>query len=389
MRRMLPILLLLAACKTTPPQGEVEDLGAMGRPLELEQREGARTAIAAEDAAGGKKSDVPDERSSSRVLAYVNGEVITYRAVLLKVGPQLAVLGEEGQRRQLEQQALLDILRDRVVYHAAVEAGVRMTRDQLDAEREKRMKGLRATGGTLEAFLAERGMTRREFDADLRREWSMQRFMMSALGLGGGDPRVRPMTDVFISPGQVRKYWERHPERYVEPAHADLHILRVKVDRRNPDREAAMVLAKEKADAAHRALVAGEDWVPVYRKTVGADAVAEDAYGLLSFQRGERAAWMEDFAFGNPKGTVCEEPVRVGTSFYVMVAAGFADERIVPYAEVQERVRSQLGQVRRGMASYEGELKLLEQAAVEPEERAADLRNLLRTSRRNLMNRLD
>jgi len=389
MRRilLLPTILLLAACPSVPPQGEVEDPAAMGRPLELEQREQARTAIKAD--ADSAPAAGPDARSSSRVLAYVNGEVITYRAVLLKVGPQLAVLGEEGQKRQLEDQALLDILRDRVVFHASVEAGVRMTRDQLDAERALRMKDLKANGGTLEAFLAERGMTRREYDQGIRREWSMQRFMMSALGLGGGDPRVRPMTDVFVSPDEVRKYWERHPDRYREPAHAELHILRVKADRATPDREAAVAAAKAKAEVAHKALLDGEDWVPVYRRTIGAEAAAEDAYGLLSFRRGERAAWMEEFAFGNPKGTVCEAPVPLGTSFVVMVAAGFAAERVVPYDEVQESVRSQLGQVRRQMASYEVELKLLERASVEPAERATDLRDLLRASRRDLMDRFD
>jgi len=359
----------------------------MGRPLELERREIARAVPAAEVEAEAKAARELDARSTSRVLAYVNGEVITYRAILLEVGPQLAVLGEEGQRAQLESQALLDILRDRVVYHAALEAGVRMSRDQLDAQRAQRTKELGASGGTLEAFLAERGMTRREFDEDIRREWSMQRFMMSALGLGGGDPRVRPMTDVFVSPREVQAYWTRNPDRYREPAHAELRLLRIRADRTNPDREAAMAEAEEKANAAHQALQAGEDWVPVYRRTIGEDAVAEDAYGLLSFQRGERAAWMEEFGFGNPKGTVCSEPKRIGTSFYVLVAEGFADDRLVPYKEVQDRVRTQLSQVRRGMASYEVELKLIERASIEPVERATDLRDMLRTSRRELMDR--
>ena len=75
----------------------------------------------------------PGDRSPSRVLAYVDGQVITYRDVLLRVGPQLAVLGEEDQRRELERGALQDILRDRVVYHAALQRGVEMPRDTLAA----------------------------------------------------------------------------------------------------------------------------------------------------------------------------------------------------------------------------------------------------------------
>jgi hypothetical protein len=391
MRRIIPFLLLLSACGSTPPQGQLEDPEAMGRPLELERREQARAATAkgpGDDTVTMTGSEpAQDERSSSRVLAYVNGEVITYRAVLLEVGPQLAVLGEESQRRELEQQALLDILRNRVVYHAALEAGVQMNRDQLDTERTRRLKDLAGTGGTLDAFLAERGMTRREFDEDIRREWTMQRFMSSAMGMGGGDRRVRPMVDTWVRPEDVRKYWERNPERYREAAHAKLYIMRIKADRANPDREAAVAEAGAKASEAHAALVGGEDWVPVYRRTVGPDVVAEDAYGLLRFQRGERAAWMEEFAFDNPKGSVCSEPRQTGTSFYVMVAAGSAEERIVPYDEVQEQVRQQLGQIKRSMASYEVELKLLERASVEPADKATGLREMLRTSRRDLMDR--
>ena len=87
MRRLIPLLVLLAAaCAQTKPVGEPADPTEMGRPRELEQREEARLAP--------EEGRAPDERSTSRVLAYVNGEVITYRDILLRAGPQLAVLGE-------------------------------------------------------------------------------------------------------------------------------------------------------------------------------------------------------------------------------------------------------------------------------------------------------
>ena len=381
MRRLIPILILLlaAACSQTRPIGELENPDEMARPLELEQREAARLAPEVERA--------PDEFSTSRVIAYVDGEVITYRDILLRAGPQLAVLGEEDQKGMLERETLMTILRDRVVYHAAVERGVGMTRDQLDAERKTRVDELERSGGTLTAFLAERGMSRQEFDEEIKRGWVTQRFMLSAMGLGGGDPRVRPMTDVFVAPGEVRLYWERHPEMFKEPEHAQLQFLTVRAPSGAPDREAAILEAAAIAEAARARLVAGEDWVPVYRQTVG-DFAEEDAYGLIDLRRGERADWIEEFAFGSERGTV-SEVIRKGSTFFVMRAVGHWEDRVVPYDEVHDRIRSRLGQVRRGMAAYEVKLKLLETSSIQPPERAEELRTLLRTARRKMMDEFD
>ncbi len=381
MRRLLPLFVLLAACGSTPPGGEIFDPENMGRPLELEQREQAR-------AAGAKAPEnAPDERSTNRVLAYVNGEVVTYRDVLLRVGPQLAVLGEEDQKEMLERETLLSILRDRVVYYAAAERGVEMSRDELDAERKKRVAELQRSGGTLAAFLAERGMTRREFDQEIQRGWVTQRFMLSAMGLGGGDPRVRPMTDVFVAPGEVRAYWERRQDLFREPARARLRFMAVRANRAAADRAAAVEAARVAAESARERLVAGEDWVPVYRETMG-EYAEEDAYGLLEIRRGERAAWIEDFAFESPRGAV-SEVIPKGATFFLMQAEGSSAARVVPYEEVYERIRGRLGQVRRGMAAYEVELKLLETTSLQPPEIAERLRTMLRASRRKMMDEFD
>lgn len=373
MRRLLPIVLLAAACGSTPPTGPIQDPDQMGRPLELEQRERGR------ERSEGRE---PDARSTSRVLAYVNGEVITYRDILLRAGPQLAVLGEEDQKDLLEKETLLSILRDRVVYHAAVDQGVEMTRDQLDTERARRVADLERNGGTLTAFLAERGMTRREFDEELKRSFVTEKFMLSAMGLAGGAPRVRPMTDVFVSPGEVRQFWERNQDLFREPERARLRFLTLRAERDVEDREAAVEAARAKVEAARQRLLAGEDWVPVYREAVG-DYAQEDAYGLLEIQRGERAPWIEDFAFGNDRGAV-SEVIQKGTAYFLMQAEGHSAERVAPFDEVYERIRGRIGQVRRAMAQYEVELKLLEGAAIEPPERAEELRSILRGARRRI-----
>ncbi len=377
MRYLLLVALLATACSSNDG-GDVAPVNPaeMGRPLDLE-----RARSASQDA----PDRAPDTGSTSRVLATVDSDVITYRAVLLRIGPQLAVLGEDAQKREVVDQALVDILRDRIMYHAALEAGVTMSRDAIDEERTKRVKEIERSGGTLGAFLSERGMTRREYDEEIRRGRMVELYMRSAIGLAGGDPRVRPMTDTFVAPGLVRSYWERHAELFTEPAHAKLRVMSVKVDRRASDPKSARAAAKSRIERAQRRLRAGEDWVPVYRETAPKQA-EEDPYGLQEIRRGDRSAVIEDFAFTSPKGTVSKIQ-ELRTAFLLMQAEGAQEERVVPYEEVQDRIRAQLAKVRRQVAYYEVELQLLEDAVIRPDRREDEIRALLSKSRRALLDK--
>ena len=110
----------------------------------------------------------PDPRSPSRVLAYIEGEVITYREVLQLVGPELAQIDDPKEKAQRADEALIDILRERMLYRAAGDASVHASRDEVDADRARFVNDLAKNGGTLAAFLNEHEMSRREFDEMIR-----------------------------------------------------------------------------------------------------------------------------------------------------------------------------------------------------------------------------
>jgi parvulin-like peptidyl-prolyl cis-trans isomerase-like protein/SurA-like protein len=324
--------------------------------------------------------------SSSRPLAYVNGEVVTYRDVLRRIGPQLAVLREEAERKVLEDQSLLQILRQKVVYQAARTAQVPVLRGEIEEHVQRQLHELEQSGGTIDAYLRERGMTRREWEETIRRKLASEKYMLAAIGRSGDSSvRVRPRADTYVAPGEVRQYYERHPERFLEPATAKVRMRKVKTDFMSDDIEAAVAAAQAAAQDVRERLAAGEDWVPTYRSVVP-ESEQEQFDGLNRVRAGEHllAPWIEKFAFDQPAGTLSEVR-REGATFVLLLAEGAAPARQVPYAEVQASIRAQLSQTRRATASYEVEIELLQAASVQPESVRARLRDLLRDSRRRLV----
>jgi hypothetical protein len=325
-----------------------------------------------------------ENRTQSRVLAYVDGEVVTYRDVTLRIGPVLAMLESDEERDRKEQEELLAVLEDRILYGAAQAAGVGAARDEIEESRAEFVAKLAKSGGTLEAYLTERGMTRRELDEMLRRQIVMRKYLYAAIGLGG-DPnvRVRAVTDTYVSPSDVRKYYDRHPERFRDPAGARYRIMTFTPDLSDPDPKKANAAARARADAALARLRGGEDWVPLYRE-IHAGAEAPDPMdGLVDVRRGDKPDWIEDVAFGKPKGTL--DLVTKGRTCYILRAEGARDERVVPFEERQSEIRKYLIDLRRTMAGYEVELSLLDEASIRPEPLKARLRDSLRKTRLKMM----
>lgn len=325
-------------------------------------------------------ADALDPRSPSRVIAYVEGEVVTYREILQRVGPELSQLENAADKAKMEDRALTDLLRERLLYRAAVDAGVHATRDEIDEKRAKAVKELAKSGGTLEAWLHEHDMTRREFDETNRVRLIVEKFRRARIG-HSNDPsvRVRPSADTYVLPADVRKYYDSHLEKFRESAGARYRMLIVKTDLDAPDRTAAVAAARAVAETAVSRLQAGEDWSPVYRELNQAPPDPRQPDGLALIERGKAADWIEEFAFNSPKGTVHLEAK--GTSFYVLLAEGARDERIIPFEEAAEDIRGQLQGLRVAMAFLEVELEVLDESSLQPEAMRAKLRETLRLDR--------
>ncbi len=367
--RLTIVVLVACGCSSTQPERQ-DATPPSAPPIAQELLNAARESPA---------DTAPDPRSSSRVLAYVEGDVVTYREVLQRAGPELVQFADNPEEKaKVEERALTGLLRERMLYHAAVDLGVRANRDEIADEREAYVKELAKNGGSLEGFLHDRDMTRREFDEMIRVELVIQKYRRAAIGRNNDpDVHVRPDADVYVSPDDVSKYYERHPERYREPAGARCRMLAVKADLDAKDREAAVAAAKAKAEATLARLRAGEDWVPVYREVAGVAAEVDTSDGLLEMRRGEKAEWIESFAFKSEKGAL-SEVIQKGATFYVLRAEGWHEARTTPFAEAAPNIRQHLFQASSERAWFEVQLSVLDRSSIQPESRRARLREDLR-----------
>ncbi len=370
-------MILAAGCGSAAPRGDDDAPPPSARPIAQEMLHAGQDA---------PPPPPPDPRSPNRVLGYVEGEVVTYREVMQEAGPALAQLADNPeQRRQVEERTTMDIVLRRLMYRAAVDQGVKASRDDIDAERAEHVKDLAKNGGSLEAYLREHDMTRREFDEEIRTDLVITKFRRAAIGRNN-DPEVhvRPTTDIYVSPDEVEKYYERHPEKFQVPATARCRMLAVKTDLDAKDREAAVAEARAKAEAIRARLAAGEDWVPVYRDAVRGAEIVDPNDGLFDMRRGEKADWIEEFAFKSQKG-VLSELIPKGTTFYILQAEGAHEARTKPFEEAAPDIRRMLFDMSAARSWIDVELTVLDESSIQPESLRTSLRDALRSQRRKLL----
>ena len=143
-------------------------------------------------------------------------------------------------------------------------------------------------------------------------------------------------------------------------------------------------MAKAAAQKILARLQEGEDWVPVFRELNLAAPEADPLDGLIEFRRGEKASWIEEFAFTSDKGRI-SDVIQQGTTFYVMRAEGSHDERTVPFAEASPAIRGKLAELRARMAWLEVELSVLDESTLQPDSLRTRLRDTLRQARLKLL----
>jgi hypothetical protein len=331
---------------------------------------------------------VPDPHSPSRVLGYIEGDVITYREVLQLIGAELAQIDDPREKSDREDRAFLEIARKRLLYRAATDAGVTATRDEIETQRTAFVKDLAKNGGTLDAYLHEHEMSRREFDDFIRQDLIVTKFRRATIG-HSGDPsvRVRPITDTYVSPEEVQKYHDRHLEKFHEMPSARCRMLAVKTDLDAADREKAVAAAHATAEVILARLKAGEDWVPVYRSAIALMAGTSDPDqldGLVDLHRKEKADWIEEFAFDSEKGTL-SPVIQKGTTFWILRAEGAHGERQRPFEDVAPDIRRLLSEYKAMMAWLEVEMKILDESSVQPDSLRTRIRETLRVQRLKLL----
>jgi hypothetical protein len=178
--RLTIVVFFAAGCSSTQPPRD-DPTPPSAPPIAQELLHAAKDASAA---------PTQDPKSPSRVLAYVEGDVVTYREVLQRVGPVLLQLADNPEEKaRAEDYALAELLLERMLYRAAIDAGVHADRDEIAERRAAFVKDLARNGGSLEGYLHDRDMTRREFDEWQKVEIVTDKYRRAAIGRNN-DPDV-------------------------------------------------------------------------------------------------------------------------------------------------------------------------------------------------------
>jgi parvulin-like peptidyl-prolyl isomerase len=321
---------------------------------------------------------------------------VSQRDVQVALESQLGVIDDPSLVQAKKDSTLYGIVLQRLVDQAAQDAGVNVSRDEVNRFRQRKVRELERNGAKLEAHLAERGMSPLEFDELIRKQIRGQRWMRMAMG-GGFTPglRVRPRTEIYVSPADIRAFYDADPARFHVASTARVRRVAIQTDLAAEDRAAATAAARAKAEAIQRRLRSGEDWVPVFREAVAAepkdgmnfDWIATDGLIEIVERPSVHAPFIEQFACTQPKGEV-SDVIQKGLTFYVLRAEGVQPERQVPFEEAQPKIEAALADARRQVAFYDVELGLLEAATVQPAELAAKLRDHLSGARRALVDQI-
>jgi hypothetical protein len=178
-------------------------------------------------------------------------------------------------------------------------------------------------GGGLAAYIADSGMSRRQFQARVRRDLLAHRLMTEI-----EDP------DLEIEPAEIAAYYRKHESEYDLPATRDVR----------------QVVAKTRARAAQAraALGRGLGWD---------EAVRRYSQDMLSRRNGGHGVVGSDnaieelrtLAFGSPPGEIIG-PVSIGTAWWVFTVTGSHPARQQSLSEVEGRIRTSLRSARESRA---------------------------------------
>lgn len=239
----------------------------------------------------------------SENVAVVNGKPITtkefYAALEKRVGKEV----------------LSQLIDDALIRHAAKEAGITVTKDEIKAELEKIKKQL---GSNFELTLAQMGMTEQDLNDTVEINLLVKKLVTK---------------DVKVTEEDLKKYFSEHKSEYDHPEEAKLALI--------------MVNTKEEADAVYKQLKSGADFAELAKqKSIDASSAARG--GDIGVQtRDSLPPEMADKIFATEDGGITE-PIKADDGYYIFkvtdkkpfVEAKFEDVK----DEVEEAVKLERAQ---------------------------------------------
>ncbi len=297
----------------------------------------------------------PAPPALDKIVCKVNGAEIReleVRAALQELLPRFtfhASVSPEA-RRQLSRQALQNVIDSELAYQdarrrelevddQALADAVQAVRDRYPDEAAFR-RSLRAAGIGLDSL--KRNLARQPLSAQVEE-------------LVGGPERP-------ASVAEARHYYERNPSRFQQPRQASLRYVLVKVPPvpRTPEgwaaAEALALKARTRLEAGKPIdRIVGEISTPEWTATGGE---------LGTVHEGQLQAELDALVWALPEGGI-SKPVRAFEGVYIVQVQAFLPPRLVPFEEIQDKLRVQLGASQRRERVERWRQRLREEAHIE------------------------
>ncbi len=309
------------------------------------------------------------------VYAVINNEPITTRDIAIKQR-QLAKMAEGEQptdaegMRMLWQQALIEVIRDKLLAQIATKEDVRVDRDV-----EARLRLERQRAGSEKNFLGaldEQGITLEELEQSLEESFKARNYLSTYVFGDRVKLDKRPSVDMNVSPSELFEYYREHREdKFTKKAEA--HLRQVYLSNAL---HGGLAASRALANQVRNRFKDGEPF----------PAIAADLDDFKSRRKNGDLGWVElnadssdypkevlDFARGGEAGSL-STPSETEFGVYVTWIEEKREARVIPFAEVQDEIHEELWN--RKYSVYVGRRirRLLDEAVIHPEQLARALR---------------
>lgn len=297
----------------------------------------------------------PSPPALDKVVCKVNGAEIReleVQAALQELLPRVtyhATVSPES-RRELSRQALQKVIDSELAYQDARRRGLEMD-DQALARAVQAVKDRYPDEAAFRTSLQAAGIS---LDT-LKRNLSRQPLAAQVEGLVSGPERQ-------VSVVEARRYYEQNPSRFRQPRRASVRYVLVKVPPvpRTPEGWAA---AEALALKARSRLEAGKSIDQVVREvstpewmTVGGE--------LDTVHEGQLEGELDAVVWRLPERGI-STPVRVFEGVYVLQVEAFLPSRVVPFDEIEDKLRAELTASQRRGRVERWRKRLREEARIE------------------------
>jgi peptidyl-prolyl cis-trans isomerase SurA len=262
-----------------------------------------------------------------RIVAKVNGEIITLSVLELEVQQTIERLGpaptpeEEVKRKaDLEKQILNKMIDNMLVMQVAEERGLKVPSRFFDEWKKNVMEQMKIT--TDEDFVRQVELQGTSVEA-LKKQFEEGLLMQEVR-------RMEVDSKVSVSEPEIQERYRQHIKDYTEPAKVRIREIVVKFDATNE------VEKGQKAREILQEIQQGADFAEMAR--MHSESSSRDAGGDLgSFNKGELTGVLDAAAFALAPGQV-SDVIRMDSAFYIIKVEEKTEEKVKPLEEVRSEV---------------------------------------------------